>query len=112
MHFGSGLVPFRRVLAGCRKQGALVACALAASVTGSAAAQDTGVEGRAVSGWRPDMRRVGLPLELDGTALGLAYGIGGGLRLHQGRAMVIRFDVPGSPDAQPVGAYFSTGEMF
>ncbi len=55
---------------------------------------------------------IGAHPELDGTGLGLEYGIGGGLRLHQGRAMVIRFDVAWSPDAQPIGAYFSAGEMF
>ena len=50
--------------------------------------------------------------ELDGTAFGLKYGVGGGVRLHQGDSMVVRFDVAWSPDAQPVSAYFSAGELF
>jgi hypothetical protein len=50
--------------------------------------------------------------ELDGTGIGLKYGVGGGLRLHQGRTFVVRADVAYSPDARPVGAYFELGEMF
>jgi outer membrane protein assembly factor BamA len=65
-----------------------------------------------VDGGRVWADGIGKHPELDGTGLGLAYGIGGGLRLHQGRAMVVRFDVAWSPDAQPVGAYFSAGEIF
>jgi hypothetical protein len=49
---------------------------------------------------------------LDGTGLGLKVGLGGGLRLQQGRTMLLRFDVAWSPDADPVGAYFSAGQIF
>jgi Omp85 superfamily domain len=50
--------------------------------------------------------------DLDGTGIGLKYGIGGGLRLEEGRTFVVRFDVAWSPDASPVGAYFAAGEIF
>jgi hypothetical protein len=50
--------------------------------------------------------------ELDGTGLGLKYGVGGGLRLQEGRTFVVRLDVAWSPDASPVGAYFAAGEIF
>ncbi|WP_394822212.1 BamA/TamA family outer membrane protein [Pendulispora albinea] len=49
---------------------------------------------------------------LDGTGLGLKYGTGVGLRLHQGQAFVVRGDIAWSPDAQPIGGYFTAGEMF
>jgi hypothetical protein len=50
--------------------------------------------------------------ELDGTGLGLKYGIGGGLRLQQGETFVVRADLAWSPDARPVGAYFAAGQIF
>jgi outer membrane protein assembly factor BamA len=50
--------------------------------------------------------------ELDGTGLGLKYGIGGGVRLTSGAAFVLRADLAWSPDAMPVGAYVTAGEMF
>jgi len=50
--------------------------------------------------------------ELDGTGLGLKYGIGGGLRLQQGTTFVVRADLAYSPDASPVGAYFTAGQIF
>jgi hypothetical protein len=50
--------------------------------------------------------------ELDGTGLGLKYGVGGGLRLTSGSAFVLRADVAWSPDATPIGAYVTAGEMF
>jgi outer membrane protein assembly factor BamA len=50
--------------------------------------------------------------ELDGTSLGLKYGVGGGLRLQSGSSFVLRADVAWSPDASPVGGYFSAGQMF
>jgi hypothetical protein len=50
--------------------------------------------------------------ELDGTGVGLKYGVGGGLRLSSGTAFVIRGDVAWSPDATPIGAYITGGEMF
>lgn len=49
---------------------------------------------------------------LDGHGVGLKYGVGGGLRLQSGSAFVIRADVAWSPDATPVGGYFSAGQMF
>jgi hypothetical protein len=50
--------------------------------------------------------------ELDGEGLGLKYGAGGGVRLHQGRTFTVRADVAWSPDARPLGAYFQLGEVF
>jgi hypothetical protein len=50
--------------------------------------------------------------ELDGTGLGLKYGIGAGARIQSGSAFVIRADVAWSPDATPIGAYVAAGEMF
>lgn len=49
---------------------------------------------------------------MEGTGLGLHYGIGGGLRLRQGQAFVVRADVAWSPDARPVGAYLVADEIF
>jgi hypothetical protein len=50
--------------------------------------------------------------ELDGTGLGLKYGVGGGLRLHKGRSFVLRFDLAWSPDASPLAGYLLAGQMF
>jgi hypothetical protein len=50
--------------------------------------------------------------DLDGSGLGLKYGTGGGLRLRQGKTFVLRADLAWSPDATPVGGYFTMGEMF
>jgi hypothetical protein len=50
--------------------------------------------------------------ELDGRTLGLKFGVGGGLRLQQGKAFVVRGDVAWSPDARPVAAYFTAGQVF
>jgi hypothetical protein len=50
--------------------------------------------------------------ELDGTGIGLKYGIGGGLRFQEGKTFVVRADLAWSPDAQPIGGYFSAGEIF
>lgn len=50
--------------------------------------------------------------ELDGTALDLKYGIGGGMRLMSGTAFVLRADVAWSPDATPIGGYVVAGESF
>jgi len=49
---------------------------------------------------------------LDGTGLGLKYGLGGGLRVQEGQTFVVRADIAWSPDAQPIGAYFLAGQMF
>ena len=50
--------------------------------------------------------------ELDGTGLGLKYGVGGGLRLRKGETFVLRADVAWSEDARPVGFYFLAGHIF
>ena len=50
--------------------------------------------------------------ELDGTGIGLKYGTGGGVRLTSGTAFVLRADLAWSPDAIPIGAYVTAGEMF
>jgi outer membrane protein assembly factor BamA len=50
--------------------------------------------------------------ELDGTGLGLKYGTGAGFRLAAGDSFVLRFDVAWSPDADPVGAYLTSGHAF
>jgi hypothetical protein len=50
--------------------------------------------------------------DLDGTGIGLKYGIGGGLRLYQGETFVVRGDVAWSPDAKPVAGYFAAGQIF
>jgi Omp85 superfamily domain len=49
---------------------------------------------------------------LDGTGVGIHYGIGGGLRVQQGRAFLVRVDVAWSPDARPIGAYVMADEAF
>jgi hypothetical protein len=49
---------------------------------------------------------------LDGSGLGLKYGLGGGLRLQQGTTFIVRADVAWSPDAHPIGAYFNAGQLF
>jgi hypothetical protein len=50
--------------------------------------------------------------DLDGTGLGLKYGVGGGVRLQEGRTFLVRFDLAWSPDAHPVGVYFAAGNIF
>jgi outer membrane protein assembly factor BamA len=50
--------------------------------------------------------------DLDGTDLGLKYGLGGGVRVHSGESFVLRTDVAWSPDASPVGVYLSSGHTF
>jgi outer membrane protein assembly factor BamA len=50
--------------------------------------------------------------ELDGTGIGLKWGVGGGLRFQQGTAFVVRADVAWSPDATPISAYFTAGQLF
>jgi Omp85 superfamily domain len=63
-----------------------------------------------------DAGRVWVDLEdnpaLDGTGLGLKLGLGGGLRLQEGKTFVVRGDLAWSPDARPIGAYVSAGEIF
>ena len=55
--------------------------------------------------WRRD------PL-LDSDLPNFEIGVGGGLRFHQGKAFVVRADVAWSPDARPIGGYFTAGESF
>lgn len=50
--------------------------------------------------------------DLDGSGLGVKYGVGGGLRLQQGQTFVVRVDAAWSPDARPIGAYFAAGQIF
>jgi hypothetical protein len=50
--------------------------------------------------------------ELDGSGVGLKYGIGGGLRVASGKTFVLRVDVAWSPDANPVSAYLLGGHLF
>lgn len=50
--------------------------------------------------------------ELDGTGLGLKYGLGGGMRVASGEAFVLRLDVAWSPDANPIGGYLLAGHIF
>jgi len=50
--------------------------------------------------------------ELDGSGLGIKYGVGCGLRLQEGKTFVVRADLAWSPDARPVGGYFAAGEIF
>lgn len=50
--------------------------------------------------------------ELDGTGLGLKYGVGAGLRLTSGAAFVLRADIAWSPDATPISGYVVAGEAF
>lgn len=50
--------------------------------------------------------------ELDGTGLGLKYGLGGGLRVASGETFVLRVDVAWSPDANPLGGYLLAGHIF
>lgn len=49
---------------------------------------------------------------LDGTGIGLHYGVGSGIRLQSGKTFVVRLDVAWSPDATPVAGYFAAGQTF
>ncbi len=49
---------------------------------------------------------------LDGTGLGLKYGVGGGVRWASGESFVLRGDIAWSPDARPVGLYLAAGQLF
>ncbi len=50
--------------------------------------------------------------ELDGSGVGLKYGVGGGARIQQGKTFVVRVDVAWSPDSRPIGAYLTAGQLF
>jgi hemolysin activation/secretion protein len=49
---------------------------------------------------------------LDGSGVGLKYGVGAGLRIRKGKAFVVRADLAWSPDARPLGGYFTAGHSF
>lgn len=61
--------------------------------------------GRLWSDWHADS-------ELDGVGPGIKFGFGGGLRVQQGTAFVVRGDIAWSPDARPIGAYLTAGQIF
>ena len=44
--------------------------------------------------------------------IGLKYGVGGGLRVQEGKTFVVRGDVAWSPDARPIGGYVTAGQAF
>jgi outer membrane protein assembly factor BamA len=50
--------------------------------------------------------------ELDGTGVGLKYGLGGGARLVAGTSFVLRGDIAWSPDARPICGYIAAGNAF
>jgi hypothetical protein len=50
--------------------------------------------------------------DLDGRGLGLKWGIGAGPRLQSGEAFVLRAELAWSPDARPLGGYFTAGQLF
>jgi hypothetical protein len=50
--------------------------------------------------------------ELDGTGLGIKYGLGGGVRLQAGKSFVLRLDAAWSEDARPLAGYLSAGQLF
>jgi hypothetical protein len=50
--------------------------------------------------------------DLDGTGLGLKWGVGAGPRIQSGEAFVIRADIAWSPDAKPIGGYLTGGQLF
>jgi hypothetical protein len=50
--------------------------------------------------------------DLDGTSLGLKWGVGGGLRLVHGTTFVVRAELAWSPDAHPIAGYFAAGDAF
>jgi outer membrane protein assembly factor BamA len=50
--------------------------------------------------------------DLDGTALSLKFGVGGGIRLQKGETFMLRADIAWSPDARPIGAYLLAGHQF
>jgi outer membrane protein assembly factor BamA len=50
--------------------------------------------------------------ELDGSGIGLKYGVGLGLRVRSGQTFVLRADVAWSPDATPIAGYLGAGHAF
>jgi len=54
----------------------------------------------------------GAPGRFDGDAPGIKLGLGGGLRIQWGEALLLRADLAWSPDADPVGFYFDINHVF
>jgi outer membrane protein assembly factor BamA len=52
------------------------------------------------------------PVRFDGDAPGIKLGLGGGLRIQWGEALLLRADLAWSPDADPVGFYFNINHVF
>jgi hypothetical protein len=50
--------------------------------------------------------------DLDGTGLGLKYGLGGGLRIASGKTFMLRFDLAWSPQKPGTSGYLLAGHMF
>ncbi|MDB4959624.1 MAG: hypothetical protein JWO36_7193 [Myxococcales bacterium] len=49
---------------------------------------------------------------IDGSGVALHYGVGGGVRIQQGRQFLVRADVAWSPDARPIAAYLLANHAF
>jgi hypothetical protein len=50
--------------------------------------------------------------DLDGSSLGLKYGLGGGLRIASGKTFMLRFDLAWSPEGGKPSGYLLAGHMF
>jgi hypothetical protein len=50
--------------------------------------------------------------DLDGSGIGIKWGVGLGPRLQSGEAFVLRAELAWSPDARPIGGYFTAGQLF
>jgi hypothetical protein len=50
--------------------------------------------------------------DLDGTGLGLKYGVGGGLRIASGKTFMLRLDLAWSPEKPGTSGYMLAGHMF
>jgi hypothetical protein len=50
--------------------------------------------------------------DLDGTGLGLKYGVGGGLRIASGKTFILRLDLAWSPEKPGTSGYMLAGHMF
>jgi outer membrane protein assembly factor BamA len=50
--------------------------------------------------------------DLDGSGIGIKWGVGAGPLLQSGEAFVLRAEIAWSPDARPIGGYFTAGQLF
>lgn len=50
--------------------------------------------------------------DLDGSGLGLKYGVGGGLRIASGKTFLLRLDLAWSPEKPGTSGYMLAGHMF